>query len=153
MHEPPRGNPGAVFLYPIKQASSALSASRPKIPFLFRHTHGFPEKPHRKKAARLSNRCLTASRPARDILFSLSGPPANISTSLSGGQKRSKTRYFHFIDQNAGVAYRFANYRDLKESKVQVFFDIQSKKARDISDISEFNGNFAPRRPAGSIIY
>ena len=31
----------------------------------------------------------------------------------------------------------------MKESKVQVFFDIQSKKARDISDISEFNGKFA----------
>lgn len=51
---------------------------------------------------------------------------------------------FTSTSQNKNIAYRFASYRPLKKNEVSVMFKIQSKTGRNISNISEFNGKFAP---------
>jgi hypothetical protein len=42
------------------------------------------------------------------------------------------------------LAVQFATYKQPKKSEVQIIFAIHSRKGRDISKISEFNGIFAP---------
>lgn len=51
---------------------------------------------------------------------------------------------FTSTSKNAAIAERFASYRPLKKNEVSVMFKIHSKTGRNISDISEFNGKFAP---------
>ena len=64
--------------------------------------------------------------------------------SLYEGKSEITHSIFTSASKDAGTAFRFTNYRDLKKNEVRVLFEIQSKKGRDISDISEFNGKFAP---------
>jgi hypothetical protein len=64
--------------------------------------------------------------------------------SLYEGKNEITHSIFTSASKDAGTAFRFASYRDLKKNEVRVLFEIQSKKGRDISDISEFNGKFAP---------
>jgi len=63
---------------------------------------------------------------------------------LYAGKDEVKHAIFTSSTKTPAVAYRFASYRDLKKTEVRVLFEIQSKNGRDISDISEFNGKFAP---------
>ena len=63
---------------------------------------------------------------------------------LYAGKDEVKHAIFTSSTKTPAVAYRFANYRVLKKTEVRVLFEIQSKNGRDISDISEFNGKFAP---------
>lgn len=63
---------------------------------------------------------------------------------LYDGQKEISHSIFTSASKDAGIAFRFSSYRDLKKTEVRVLFEIQSKNGRDISDISEFNGKFAP---------
>lgn len=51
---------------------------------------------------------------------------------------------FTSASKDAGVAWKFASYREPGKNEVRVLFEIQSKNGRDISNISEFNGNFTP---------
>lgn len=51
---------------------------------------------------------------------------------------------FTSASKDAGVAWKFASYREPSKNEVRVLFEIQSKNGRDISNISEFNGNFTP---------
>lgn len=64
--------------------------------------------------------------------------------SLYAGKNEITHNIFTSASKDAGIAFRFSSYRDLKKNEVRVLFEIQSKKGRDISDISEFNGKFAP---------
>lgn len=51
---------------------------------------------------------------------------------------------FTSASKDAVVAWKFASYREPSKNEVRVLFEIQSKNGRDISNISEFNGNFTP---------
>jgi hypothetical protein len=57
----------------------------------------------------------------------------------------TKHNIFTSSNQSFDIAEkRFAGYREPKKNEVRVIFEIESKNGRDISKISEFNGNFAP---------
>lgn len=59
------------------------------------------------------------------------------------GGKEITHNIFTSATKDAGIAWKFTNYRELRNSEVRVLFEIQSKRGRDISKISEFNGTFA----------
>jgi hypothetical protein len=63
--------------------------------------------------------------------------------SIYEGRNEVTHSIFTSASKDAGTAFKFASYRDLKKNEVRVLFEIQSKKGRDISGISEFNGKFA----------
>jgi hypothetical protein len=64
---------------------------------------------------------------------------------IFGGDTVTQNRFVS-SSKDMNVAFDFAT-RDqdrMKKNQVQVFLEIKSKNGRDISDISEFNGKFAP---------
>jgi hypothetical protein len=62
------------------------------------------------------------------------------------GDKGSTVQQDRFVSSSmdSSVAARFAKHSPLKKNEISVFIEIQSKTGRDISKISEFNGNLAP---------
>ena len=63
---------------------------------------------------------------------------------LYAGKSEITHNIFTSASKDAGVAWKFASYREPGKNEVRVLFEIQSKNGRDISNISEFNGNFTP---------
>lgn len=63
---------------------------------------------------------------------------------LYSGKSEITHNIFTSASKDAGVAWKFASYREPSKNEVRVLFEIQSKTGRDISNISEFNGNFTP---------
>lgn len=63
---------------------------------------------------------------------------------LFDGEKGTVIKQNRFISSsmNVNVAREFNSYKELKKNEAQVFFEIYSKNGRDISRISEKNGNF-----------
>ena len=63
---------------------------------------------------------------------------------LYAGKSEVTHNIFTSASKDAAVAWKFASYREPGKNEVRVLFEIQSKNGRDISNISEFNGNFTP---------
>lgn len=63
---------------------------------------------------------------------------------LYAGKSEVTHNIFTSASKDAAVAWKFASYREPSKNEVRVLFEIQSKNGRDISNISEFNGNFTP---------
>lgn len=63
---------------------------------------------------------------------------------LYTGKSEVTHNIFTSASKDAAVAWKFASYREPGKNEVRVLFEIQSKNGRDISNISEFNGNFTP---------
>lgn len=63
---------------------------------------------------------------------------------LYAGKNEVTHNIFTSASKDAAVAWKFASYREPGKNEVRVLFEIQSKNGRDISNISEFNGNFTP---------
>lgn len=63
---------------------------------------------------------------------------------LYTGKSEITHNIFTSASKDAAVAWKFASYREPSKNEVRVLFEIQSKNGRDISNISEFNGNFTP---------
>lgn len=63
---------------------------------------------------------------------------------LYAGKSEITHTIFTSASKDAAVAWKFASYREPSKNEVRVLFEIQSKNGRDISNISEFNGNFTP---------
>jgi hypothetical protein len=68
---------------------------------------------------------------------------------IFGGDIGSTVKQNRFVSSSmdTDVAFEFAvkNQNKIKRTEIQVFFEIESKNGRDISKISELNGNFDPR--------
>lgn len=62
-----------------------------------------------------------------------------------GGDNGSVVRQNRFVSSSKDfdVAKGFGTYRTLKKNEIRVLFEIESKKGREIEDVSEFNGIFA----------